>query len=1073
MSNYSLKEGAFVLEQFHEASPFAGFLPGLSGLKGIPMWTFYVNRGQAVSGFGIRDKNGPIMEFSPAAIAYKHVSTNGFRTFIKLYGMNRIYEPFQSAVPDSSVHRTMCVRANELIIEEHHKELGLEVRITYFHVPHESFAALARQVELVNRSGCKLQVEVLDGLPEILPSGIENADYKNMGHLLRSWMQAENLDKRIAFYRVSSSTHDEAEVEEVRNGHFYLSFSDDGELIRSIVDPMLVFGENSSFIYPNEYARAPLSELMERPQYPFNKVPCGFSGKAAELSDGQCLKLYALIGHVKNVERINGKAEELTSPAYFNRKRMEANRLPDELTEDIACQTGVSEIDAYSRQCYLDNLLRGGYPYVFGEGKDRKVVHLFSRKHGDLERDYNFFSLLPEYYSQGNGNFRDANQNRRNDVFFNPEVGSFNIRMFFSLIQADGYNPLGVEVSTFEVPADKEEALRSLLAELAGSGREELQAFCQKKFTPGKLVSFVEEHRIELLVDEQSFLHSILALSVQNMEASYMEGYWSDHWTYNMDLVDSYLSIFPDKKEELLFNERTYTFFDSPAYVVPRSGKYVLKGGKVRQYGAVKRDEEKLRRFGRSAGDTGWLRMEYGQGQVYQTDLFAKMLSLGLNKFALLDPYGMGIEMEANKPGWNDAMNGLPGLVGSGMAESFELKRLLTFIHDACGENEARSVSLPEEIMEFLHIVGGLAAMRLNKRLDAFSYWDQVASAREHYRETIRFGISGTEKELSLKSLKGIMKTFLVILNIGIEEAIKLGDGLVPTYFRLDAAHYDVEHDSQGNPLLSESGLARVKVKAFQAAALPYFLEGPSRWLKTIESPEEARQIYKRIKQTDLYDPQLKMYKTSVSLQEETHEIGRIRAFTPGWLERESVFLHMSYKYVLELLKSGLYCEYMEEIRNTLVPFLDPAVYGRSPLENSSFIAPTVNPDPGARGKGFYARLSGSTAEFLSMWIHMMAGKNVFRVENGELVLQLNPILPGWMFDSNSQVSFKFLGTTRVTYLNPRKANTFGEDQASAVSMTIVTKDGSTIARESAILTGELAERARNGEFVSITVLMK
>jgi hypothetical protein len=32
-------------------------------------------------------------------------------------------------------------------------------------------------------------------------------------------------------------------------------------------------------------------------------------------------------------------------------------------------------------------------------------------------------------------------------------------------------------------------------------------------------------------------------------------------------------------------------------------------------------------------------------------------------KFSTLDPYGMGIEMEGGKPGWNDAMNGLPGTV--------------------------------------------------------------------------------------------------------------------------------------------------------------------------------------------------------------------------------------------------------------------------------------------------------------------------------------------------------------------------------------------------------------------------
>jgi len=49
-------------------------------------------------------------------------------------------------------------------------------------------------------------------------------------------------------------------------------------------------------------------------------------------------------------------------------------------------------------------------------------------------------------------------------------------------------------------------------------------------------------------------------------------------------------------------------------------------------------------------------------------------------KFATLDPLGMGVEMDGGKPGWNDAMNGLPGLLGSGTPETFELLRLLRFL---------------------------------------------------------------------------------------------------------------------------------------------------------------------------------------------------------------------------------------------------------------------------------------------------------------------------------------------------------------------------------------------------------
>ena len=61
-----------------------------------------------------------------------------------------------------------------------------------------------------------------------------------------------------------------------------------------------------------------------------------------------------------------------------------------------------------------------------------------------------------------------------------------------------------------------------------------------------------------------------------------------------------------------------------------------------------------------------------------------------------------------------------------------------------------------------------------------------------------------------------------------------------------------------------------------------------------------------RVKASGIYDKALKMYKTSESLEALSMEYGRIRAFTPGWLERESVFLHMEYKYLLGLLKAGL-----------------------------------------------------------------------------------------------------------------------------------------------------------------------
>ena len=53
-------------------------------------------------------------------------------------------------------------------------------------------------------------------------------------------------------------------------------------------------------------------------------------------------------------------------------------------------------------------------------------------------------------------------------------------------------------------------------------------------------------------------------------------GYWSDHWTYTLDLVENYLAIFPDHEESLLWDGEKVGFYLCPAVVRPRSVRYKL-----------------------------------------------------------------------------------------------------------------------------------------------------------------------------------------------------------------------------------------------------------------------------------------------------------------------------------------------------------------------------------------------------------------------------------------------------------------------------------------------------------------
>jgi hypothetical protein len=212
------------------------------------------------------------------------------------------------------------------------------------------------------------------------------------------------------------------------------------------------------------------------------------------------------------------------------------------------------------------------------------------------------------------------------------------------------------------------------------------------------------------------------------------------------------------------------------------------------------------------------------------------------------------------------------------------------------------------------------------------------------------------------------------------------------------------------------------------------------------------------------------MYKVNASLEEQSHEIGRARAFTPGWLENESIWLHMEYKYLLEVLRAGLYDEFSEDLGRALICFQDPEVYGRSPLENSSFLVSSAHPDESLHGAGFVARLSGATAEFLSIWTTMMAGRQPFFLQDGKLCLQFKPSLPGWLFDTEGRLSFTFLGQVRVAYHNHDRRDLFPENGLSTGPVILHLADQRQIEFPEGIIGEPYAQMVRSGQITNIDV---
>ena len=132
-----------------------------------------------------------------------------------------------------------------------------------------------------------------------------------------------------------------------------------------------------------------------------------------------------------------------------------------------------------------------------------------------------------------------------------------------------------------------------------------------------------------------------------------------------------------------------------------------------------------------------------GGGFRSRSALIEKLVFLCAIKAATLDREGVGIEMEAGKPGWYDTLNGLPALGGSSVAETCELPRLLAFTSQALEEApDGASLSMYTEMAELLLALGDLPREPLARHRAA-------TALREAYRERTADGVSGVRRALS------------------------------------------------------------------------------------------------------------------------------------------------------------------------------------------------------------------------------------------------------------------------------------------------------------------------------------
>ena len=963
----------FILNNYDSAEPFSSFLPGIAGKKGIPLWCFYTNRGQGISCFGRGGKDSPILEFLPADRAYRETERLGFRTFYRL--RDRSWrEAFASAGSVEGIQRQMSIGKTDLRLLERCK--WLESIVDYTILPEESFPALLRMLTVTNKENERLRMEIADGLPRIVPNGITDQHLKMMSTTASAWIKTDISSPPMPLYRIRHSIEDSLAVSSVAGANFYVSslaYRNKQHLLTPVVDSSVLFGSDTSFSRPAVFIEGGLPAIKQRKSVLHGKYPAGFSVFEISLEPGESCSLQTMVGFSKDQAEIQGRVFELMQSKTFLDKFERSAEIVADLLKPLSMDSADPRLNAYTAVSGLDNLLRGGSPLVWnGNSREKRVYHVYSRKHGDMERDYNDFFLPENFYSAGFGNYRDMNQNRRSDVFLHPETEDAAITLFMSLIQPDGYNPLIIQPGKFFLLDNTLFSKYPFLRKLSANG-----------FTPDSLLLEAEGGLGDPDIAE------ILEKSVYRPEAFFGEGYWADHWVYNLDLIEQFLRIYPDREEELFFRDRKYLWFTSRVTIRPIDQRFKKWGETIQQ-------EEHLAVIDATNGDY----------LEHKSTLFEKLLTLALIKGATLGIDETGIEMEAGRPGWNDSLNGLPALFGSSLTDAVELIRLIEMLLAVYGRYGDK------EIKVFAALSTLAARLKTSfSEPNNVKRWKLRWEMRTEYRKSIAGGAPPME-DLNLADLVPVLNRLQKSLSQNIKKAES--GGLMPCFFMFSPKDW-VESGTPGYLMPTD----------FNKKNLPLFLEGIVKQLKRVKDKDEAAEILRKVKQSPLFDAKLKMYKLNETLDGVPSEVGRAKAFPHGWLENGSIWLHMEYKFLLELLKAGIIEEFWEEAQNCLIPFMDSAVYGRSIYENSSFIASCSYPEESVHGKGFVARLSGATAEYLTIWSYFLLGPAPFLMERDGLVFCPTPALPGKLFHKDGTLQWKLFGKTDIIYRNPKGKDLF------------------------------------------------
>ncbi|WP_445719104.1 hypothetical protein [Flavobacterium sp.] len=698
----------------------------------------------------------------------------GSKSIFQIHWNNeiKIWEPFSERFSDNiyAISRNLYknLYGNKVIFEE----INHDLQITYRYQWNSSNKfGFVRKSELINHSDNDYQIELVDGIQNIMPYGVSSDLQNAASNLVDAYKRSElHQQSGLGIFALSAIIVDKAEPSEALKSNIVwsLGLENPNYLVSSlqlskfrkkqkVVAENDIKGEkgayflNSSIILKENTKQewmivanvnqdhSDVAQIINTIQSEKNclqlinqdielgtekLISLNASSDALQLTNDNLRDTRHFANTLFNIMRggifdFNYQIEKQDFLIYIKKanavlfKKIEKNL--NQLPNLFALET-LKEFAAKQKNSDFERLSLEYLPLKF------------SRRHGDPSRPWNKFSINTQSEIDGSkildyeGNWRDIFQNWEALAHSFPEFIENMIHKFLNATTFDGYNPYRVTKDGFDWETVEED-------------------------NPWSYIGYWGDHQIIYLLKFLEF--------IQNHQPNKLETYFnSDIFVYaNVPyVIKSYEDIVKNPKDTIVFNHEL---------------------------------DNSIREERNRIGADGAL-LKDSNGEIYKVNFIEKMLATVLAKMSNFIPEG-GIWLNTQRPEWNDANNALVGN-GVSMVTLYYLRRFLNYFQNLIATTEVEHIKISNEMVEFYHSIrenlikyeplleGKFSDEDRKTLLDALG-----KSASEYRHQVYQNGFWGNKRTHSIDGLKRFISVSLKFIDHSIA-ANKREDNLYHAY---------------------------------------------------------------------------------------------------------------------------------------------------------------------------------------------------------------------------------------------------------------------------------------------------